>query len=230
MTLPETITIWLLDHRDGTGARITGETWDTSSCRDPNGDAFTPTITEPYSDGIYKATWSADTAGDWLFDVQGQTDPDSDDYNWSTVVTVEDTPEYPTNSEIAAALLAASVGGAGGTVGAALERIGTARVTVTSAVSTDGTITVTRGDAVTLPFSSADWSITEGNSIALTVAYAGTSTTYTGTRTSATAVIVSLTEDDTEALTAGRQHYTYLLRDTTDDTTLASGLMTVRNG
>lgn len=31
-----------------------------------------------------------------------------------------------------------------------------------------------------------------------------------------------------DALTAGRQHYAYQLRDTTADTTLAVGLMTVR--
>jgi hypothetical protein len=101
-------------------------------------------------------------------------------------------------------------------------------VTIASPVATDGTATVTQGDDATLTFTNSGWSIASGHGIELVVTYAGVSTVFPGTRVSATSVSVSLTEDDTANLTPGRLHYTYLVRDTTDDLTLATGLMTVR--
>jgi hypothetical protein len=220
MTLPATQTVWILNHRDANGDRITGETWVTTGCIGPDG-AFTPVATEPYSDGRYRFTWSAASAGDYLFEAQAASAPTDPDAHFSAVVSVVDD-------------LTASVSGyAAGTVGGSLAKINAINagsITVTNPVAADQSVTLVQGDAYegadALSWSNEAWSIPADATITLSATYAGQTVTFTGVRISATVVSVGLSADDTAALVAGRQLYRY--RVSADSDVLVTGGMTVR--
>jgi hypothetical protein len=224
MMLPQTITLWLTDHRDGTGARITGETWTFAGCVDPVGDAFTPVVAEPFNDGRYRFQWSADAYGDWLFEVQAQSHPADSDYHYSAVITVED--------EAVAILGAPTAGYASGTAGAKLAQIGASAVTVNTAIATDQSLTLVQGDAYegdsALSWANNGWSIPADATITLSATYAGQTVTFAGTRISATVVSVDLSALHTAALVPGRAHYRY--RIIANDDILVTGAMSVTLG
>lgn len=194
---------------DAAGTPITGATGSLTSTATLLGSVTTAAVTvTERSGGSYDVAFTPSAVGFWGLVVRYDNGVTSRVFTATYEVAAVDIPSAAT---VATAVVTAL----------------TARHVVTSPLAVDGTLTIVRGDASVLTITNRGWAIAPEAVIALTLSRLGVSTTYAGTRVSATEVSVSLSEAQTLALTGGRLLYRYALRDTIADLTLAVGDVTV---